>query len=77
MSAIPDQAWWNYYVTLDHNSVIYLTNSQSPGFDPVFSSKLGTAFSQRLFGFANYNFPAAGSNQFPGNSGITNGPTKS
>ena len=65
---------------MKQNDVLYLTNSQSPGYDPVFAANLGWCYVNRAYGFADYNRPFAGSNDaavwgVPG--GITNGPTKS
>jgi hypothetical protein len=79
-SSDPGQAWWDAYAVLKQNDVLYLTNSQSPGYDPVFAANLGWCFQNRAYGFAAYNRPFAGSNYaavwgVPG--GITNGPTKS
>jgi hypothetical protein len=68
---------WARYVGLNQNDVIYFTNRQSAGYDASFDAILGYIYANRLFGFANYNFPAAGSNQFFGNNAIYNGPTKS
>lgn len=66
---------WARYVGMNQNDVIYFTNPQSSGYDASFSSILGYIYSNRLFGFA--TSPAAGSNQFPGNNAIYNGPSKS
>lgn len=80
MAAYTDQqlqAAWTRYVGLNQNDVIYLTNPQSAGYDVSFAAILGYIHQNRLFGFANYTIPAAGSNQFFGNSPIVNGPTKS
>jgi|HubBroStandDraft_2_1064218.scaffolds.fasta_scaffold283383_2 hypothetical protein len=71
------QAAWTRYVVLNQNDVFYFTNPQSSGYDASFSAILGYIYKNGLFGFANYNSPAAGSNQFPGNNAIVNGPTKS
>jgi hypothetical protein len=68
---------WNRYVGLNQNDVIYFTNPQSAGYDAPFDAIIGYIYQNRLFGFANYNFPAAGSNQFRGNNEIYNGPIKS
>lgn len=80
MAAYTDQqlqAAWDRYVVLNQNDLIYFTNPQSAGFDASFSAILAYIYQNRLFGWAPNPNGAAGSNQFPGNSGITNGPTKS
>jgi hypothetical protein len=79
----PGQAWWNHYVTMKFNDVIYPTNQWSPGYDPVFAANLGWCYMNRAYGFAEYDMsvhPYAGSNGardwgYP--AGMSNGPTKS
>jgi hypothetical protein len=71
MSA-PDQNWWNYYVTLTRPQIISLTDPTSTSYDPIFTQKLATAFSQKLFGFQDYTGSCAGpnngGNKFIGNT---------
>jgi hypothetical protein len=47
--------------------VAELTYVGGSRYDAQFASDLSTIYQGRLFGFANYNYPAAGSNVFPGN----------
>ena len=71
------KAAWDRYVVLSQKDVIYFTNAASSSYDADFDAILGYIYQNRLFGFANYNYPAAGSNIFPGSSTGWNGPTKS
>lgn len=79
----PGQAWWNAYVVMKQNDVLYLTNSAGPGYDPVFTANLGWCYQNKAYGFEEYDttlHPAAGSNyaHFWGTpGGIWNGPQKS
>ena len=71
------QNYWNQYVGMKQADVISATCPGSAVFDADFSQAIGIIYSQKMFGFANYGYPAAGSNQFPNNAAIFNGPTKS
>ena len=68
---------WDFYKNLSAADMVTYTNSESAMYDASFVAILGYIYTNRLFGFANYNFPSAGSNQFRGNIPITNGPIKS
>ncbi len=68
---------WNRYVGLNQADVISLTNPESEAYDAAFANAIGYIYANRLFGFADYNYVGAGSNQFRGNSPITNGPIRS
>ena len=56
----PGQAWWNAYVVMKCDDVIYLTDRWSPGYDPVFAANLGWCYVNKAYGFADYNRPGAG-----------------
>lgn len=76
----PGITWWNAYVLLKQNDVLYLTNPASPGYDAVFAGNLAWCYQNHAYGFADYLRAGAGSNRVadwgcPG--GILNGPTKS
>ena len=71
------QDTWNRYVGLNQADVISLTNPESAAYDASFANAIGYIYANRLFGFADYNYAGAGSNQFRGNNIITNGPIKS
>jgi hypothetical protein len=76
----PGQAWWNHYVTMKFNDVIYLTNQWSPGYDPVFAANLGWCYTNKAYGFADYvSHGDLDGNKFTGGPPTygSNGPTKS
>jgi hypothetical protein len=56
----PGQQFWNYYVTLKPNDVLYLTNPHSPGYDSVFAGNLWWCMSNLAYGFADYGGATAG-----------------
>ena len=60
-----------------YQDFLTLWKDGDPDIPVLIAAILGYIHTNRLFGFANYNFSAAGSNQFFGNIGIYNGPTKS
>ncbi len=68
---------WDFYKGMSAADVVTYTTRGSAMYDASFSTILGYIYTNRLFGFANYNYPFAGSNQFRGNNIITNGPIKS
>jgi hypothetical protein len=57
---------WDRYVVMREAEVIYFTHPESAGFDAGFAATLGYIYQNRLFGFANYSFPAAGNMSFQG-----------
>jgi hypothetical protein len=79
----PGITWWNFYVTTKANDVLYLTNPNGPGYDPVFTANLAWCYQNHAYGFGEYDpavHPGAGDNRahwwgVPG--GIWNGPQKS
>jgi hypothetical protein len=69
-------AFWARYVTMRQGQVIAITNSHSAAYEPDFDAMLGYVFVNRLYGFADYTKPAAGSNMFPGGGDGWIGPQK-
>jgi hypothetical protein len=68
--------FWARYVGMRKREVISLTNSASPAFEPEFNAMLSYVYFNRLYGFADYTRPVAGSNMFPGTCFNWNGPQK-
>ncbi len=69
-------AFWARYVVMKVRDVIALTNPSSAAYEPEFAGMRDYVYTNRLYGFADYNKPSAGSNMFPGEGVRWNGPTQ-